>query len=184
VGDEGVDRDSGAEARGVRRVVLCFVLRDVQRQRCVLLGRKKRGFGRGKVVGLGGHLLTGESERAAAVREVAEESSLTVDPGDLLAAGGVLFTFPARPDWDMQTTVFVASRWGGVPMETEEIAPRWYGVDALPFDVMWSDAAAWIPDVLAGHAIDGTVVYGADNQAMVSHDLRRVGPLGRAPNMH
>jgi 8-oxo-dGTP diphosphatase len=179
-GDERRDREAPP---GVRQVVLCFVLRDVDGRRDVLLGRKKRGFGTGKIVGLGGHLLPGETERAAAVREVAEESGLVVEPGDLLAAGGVLFTFPARPDWDMHTTVFVTSAWDGVPVETEEIAPRWYGVARLPFDSMWSDATAWIPDVLAGHAVGGTVVYGNDNEAMASHDLRRIGPLGRAQNM-
>lgn len=169
---------------GVRRVVLCFLVRDVDGRREVLLGRKKRGFGTGKVVGLGGHLLSGETERDAAAREVAEESGLSVDPGDLLAAGGLLFTFPARPEWDMHTTVFVATRWRGVPQETEEIAPQWYGVNRLPLDLMWSDAAAWIPDVLDGHAIGGTVVYGEDNEAMASHDLRRINLLCSAPDRH
>ena len=169
---------------GVRRVVLCFVLRESGGRRQVLLGRKKRGFGTGKVVGLGGHLLPGEAERDAAVREVVEESGLLVDPSELLAAGGLLFTFPARPEWDMHTTVFVAEDWQGVPVETEEIAPRWHDVTTLPFGRMWSDAAAWIPDVLAGHAIGGTVVYADDNEAMASHDLRRTGSIRRAPNMH
>jgi 8-oxo-dGTP diphosphatase len=165
-------------------VVLCFVVRDLDGRREVLLGRKKRGFGRGKVVGLGGHLLPGETEGAAAVREVAEESGILVDPDDLAAAGGLLFSFPARPDWDMHTTVFVTMHWRGVPTESEEIAPRWYDVAALPLDLMWSDAAAWIPDVLAGHAIGGTVIYGDDNEAMASHDLRRTGPVARTANMH
>jgi 8-oxo-dGTP diphosphatase len=163
--------------------VLCFVLREIDGRREVLLGRKKRGFGTGKVVGLGGHLLPGEAERSAAVREVAEESGLVVDPGDLLAAGGVLFRFPARPDWDMHTTVFVTTLRSGVPVETEEIAPRWYPVTALPTDSMWSDAAAWIPDVLGGQAIAGTVVYSNDNEAMARHDLRPTGPIEPAPNM-
>ena len=127
--------DEGANHRappGVRRVVLCFVLRAADGRREVLLGRKKRGFGTGKVVGLGGHLLPGETERDAAAREVAEESGLVVEPGDLLAAGGLLFTFPARPEWDMHTTVFLAPDWHGVPVETEEIAPRRYPVTTLP----------------------------------------------------
>ena len=92
-----VGEGNNGGAAGVRRVVLCFVLRDVDGRQEVLLGRKKRGFGRGKVVGLGGHLLPGETERDAAVREVAEESGVQVDPSDLRAAGGLLFTFPAGP---------------------------------------------------------------------------------------
>jgi 8-oxo-dGTP pyrophosphatase MutT (NUDIX family) len=120
MGDEMIRATAG----GVRRVVLCFVVREVDGRHEVLLGRKKRGFGLGKVVGLGGHLLPGETERVAAAREVAEESGVIVDPSDLAAAGGVLFTFPSRPDWDMHTTVFVATHWGGTPVETEEIAPR------------------------------------------------------------
>ncbi len=184
MGDEVAEEGTSGAAVGVRRVVLCFVVREVDGRRDVLLGRKKRGFGTGKVVGLGGHLLPGENEREAAVREVVEESGLVVDPGDLVAGGGLLFTFPSRPDWDMHTTVFVTTRWDGVPTETEEIAPQWYAVDALPFELMWSDAAAWIPEVLAGHPIGGTVVYAADNQAMASHDLRRAAPVARAPNRH
>jgi 8-oxo-dGTP diphosphatase len=157
---------------GVRRVVLCFVLRHAHEQPEVLLGRKKRGFGTGKVVGLGGHLLPGESERTAAVREVAEESGLSVDPALLRPAGEVLFRFPSRPEWDMHTTVFIVDLAGADPVETEEIAPHWYPVDALPLDVMWSDAGSWIPGVLAGGVIAGTVVYGDDNEAMARHDLR------------
>jgi 8-oxo-dGTP diphosphatase len=150
MGDDVGGEPTSGPAGGVRRVVLCFVVREVDGRRDVLLGRKKRGFGTGKIVGLGGHLLPGENEREAAVREV----------------------------------VFVTTRWDGVPTETEEIAPQWYAVDALPFELMWSDAAAWIPEVLAGYPIAGTVVYAADNQAMASHDLRRGTPVARAPNRH
>ena len=51
-------------------VALCFLLRDGAMGREVLLGRKKRGFGRGKIVGLGGHLEAGETPAEAAAREL------------------------------------------------------------------------------------------------------------------
>ena len=44
----------------------------------VLLGRKKRGFGEGKIVGLGGKVEPGETLAQAAVREVLEESGIVV----------------------------------------------------------------------------------------------------------
>jgi 8-oxo-dGTP diphosphatase len=170
------DHNACSSAPRVRRVVLCFVLRaDAEGGLDVLLGRKKRGFGTGKVVGLGGHLLPSETEVDAAVREVAEESGVLVQPHDLTPAGGIMFRFPARPEWSMHTTVFIARRWVGEPVETDEIAPTWYPVTDLPFELMWSDAAVWIPHVLAGNVIDGTVVYDGDNQAMQSHDVVRIG---------
>ena len=52
-------------------VALCFLLREGPDGREVLLGRKKRGFGHGKVVGLGGHVELGESAAEAARRELA-----------------------------------------------------------------------------------------------------------------
>ena len=58
----------------VSRQTLCYVFRrggDGRRQ--VLLGRKKRGFGAGMIMGLGGKAGPGEPEAACAVREVREK---------------------------------------------------------------------------------------------------------------
>jgi hypothetical protein len=54
---------------------LCYVFRPGEggRQQ-VLLGRKKRGFGAGMIMGLGGKAGPGESEAACAVREAGEEA--------------------------------------------------------------------------------------------------------------
>jgi 8-oxo-dGTP diphosphatase len=48
-------------------------------RREILLGRKKTGFGTGKIVGLGGHVEPGETALEATVREVAEESGSRLD---------------------------------------------------------------------------------------------------------
>jgi 8-oxo-dGTP diphosphatase len=133
----------------------------------VLLGHKKTGFGAGKWVGLGGHVEPGEKPVEAAVREVAEESSLLV-PGDSLQhMASIEFRFPVRPAWDQATDVFVTSVYQGEPVESSEVAPRWFATDALPLDGMWDDARYWLPRVLAGEHVDVLVTF-ADDCATVA----------------
>ena len=49
----------------------------------------------------------------AACREVQEEAGVVVREADLRDAGVVIFDFPARPEWNMTTRLFVAERWDG-----------------------------------------------------------------------
>jgi 8-oxo-dGTP diphosphatase len=62
---------------------LCYVFRPGEGGRQVLLGRKKRGFGAGMIMGPGGKTGPGEADAACAVREVREEAGITVDPDSL-----------------------------------------------------------------------------------------------------
>lgn len=149
-------------------VTLCFLVRSHNGQQQVLLGLKKSGFGTGKVVGIGGHVEVGETAREATCREVAEETSLSVLETDLMAVGTVDFVFPARPDWDMATTIFVCRSFAGDAVESEEIAPRWYPVNALPHDQMWADASHWLPRVLAGERGHWRVVLNDDNESVAA----------------
>ena len=69
------------------RTCLCFVLRGEE----ILLIRKKRGIGAGKINGPGGHLEPGETPLEAAVREVQEELGIT--PINLKQVGELSFQF-------------------------------------------------------------------------------------------
>ncbi|MFP3581593.1 NUDIX domain-containing protein [Arthrobacter sp. SIMBA_036] len=145
-------------------VTLCFLLRDGPDSEHVLLGTKKTGFGRGKVVGVGGHVEAGETASQAACREVMEEVSVVVAPEDLVPAGTVDFVFPARPEWDMATTVFLTRAWQGEPSESDEIAPAWFPVNRLPVERMWADAEHWLPAMISGQRIAVQVRLAADNE--------------------
>lgn len=151
-------------------VSLCFLLRDSPAGPEVMLGLKKTGFGKGKIVGIGGHVEAGESDAEAVVREVLEESGVSVRLEDLRDAGLVRFVFPARPDWDMDTRLFTASSWLGEPAESEEIAPEWFRVDALPVERMWQDADHWLPVVLEGGTINVVVTLDTDNATVASSE--------------
>ena len=147
-------------------VALCFLVRESEAGREVLLGRKMRGLGQGMVVGLGGHVEPGETPAEAAVRELAEEAGVVLDLAVLAPAGTGDFRFPARPAWDMECTMFTAAVWDGEIAESEEIAPSWYPVEDLPLEAMWQDADHWLPLVLGGTVADFYVEMAEDNETV------------------
>ncbi|WP_331377421.1 8-oxo-dGTP diphosphatase [Sinomonas humi] len=154
------------------RVALCFLLRAATDGPEVLLGRKKRGFGLGKIVGLGGHLEPGETAAEAAARELFEEAGVTLVEGAMRPAGTVEFRFPARPEWDMECSMFTCTRWTGKIVETEEIVPAWYPASALPLTDMWQDADHWLPVVLSGVASDFLVIMAEDNETVAKFSVK------------
>lgn len=156
-------------------IALCFLLRaGPTGQEQVLLGRKKTGFGIGKMVGLGGHIEAGESAVEAACREVHEEAAVTVEPDQLQDVGTVDFVFPARPEWNMNTVVFTASSFTGEPAESEEIRPEWFYLDHLPASDMWQDAEHWLPPMLRGKRLAVRVTLNPDNQTVASAYMEKL----------
>lgn len=154
-------------------VTLCFLTRtgpDGARQ--VLLGLKKAGFGTGKIVGIGGHLEPKETPEQAIIREVAEECTVGIRAQDLRLAGSVDFIFPARPAWNMHSTIFLCDRWSGDPLETAEIAPQWFDIAQLPAAQMWQDAEHWLPRFLAGERLEVRITLNDDNETVSTTDAR------------
>lgn len=149
-------------------VTLCFLLRDGAVGTQVLLGTKKTGFGVGKIVGLGGHVEPGESQAEAACREVFEESGIVVLEEDLRVAGQIEFVFPARPEWNMSTSLFTARSWTGEPAESNEIFPEWFQVSSLPLERMWQDAGHWLPLALAEGTVEAVITLNEDNETVAS----------------
>ena len=124
------------------RATLLFVRRGDE----VLLIRKKRGLGAGKINGPGGRIDPGESAAECAVREVREELGITaLDP---IQRGELHFQFV--DGLALFCAVFTATQFEGVPTETDEAVPRWTHVDTIPYDEMWADDRCWLPGLLAG----------------------------------
>ncbi len=144
------------------QVCVVYLLREGATGPQVLLGRKKKGLGTGNYVGLGGKLEPGESVTDAAVREVWEESGIRLTPDVLEARGRLTYLFPHREAWSQESSVFVCSRWSGQPVESDELAPEFFDLDALPLDEMWDDARHWLPGVLTGGTVRETYTFGDD----------------------
>ena len=137
----------------------------VRRDREVLLIRKKRGLGAGKINAPGGRLEPGETPLACAVREVQEE--LCVTPLDPDHRGELRFHF--MDGYTLHAHVFVADRHEGEARETDEAVPRWTPIDAIPYAEMWADDALWLPHLIAGRRFDGRFIF--DGDRMLDHAL-------------
>ena len=142
---------------------LCFVIREGE----ILLIRKKRGLGAGKINGPGGRLEPGETPLACAVRETQEE--LGVTPTGISLAGELRFQF--TDGYALHGHVFRATGCVGTPIETDEAVPLWTSVDAVPFDEMWQDDVLWFPHLFAGRAFAGRFLFDSDTDEMLGHRM-------------
>ena len=133
----------------------------------VLLIRKKRGFGMGKINGPGGKLDPGEAELACAVRETEEE--LHVTAVNAVKRGELWFQFV--DGMAMHVAVFQSAEHTGHATETEEADPLWTPIDAIPFEKMWADDIHWLHRMLTGtESFLGTFLF--DGDTMLTHDVR------------
>ena len=144
------------------RANLCFVVKDGR----VLLIRKKRGLGAGKINGPGGKIEPGETALEAAIRETQEEIGVT----PLAVAERGVLHFQFTDGYSLHCTVFVAQDFEGEPIETIEATPFWFEFAAIPFDEMWEDDRHWLPHVLAGKRFIAWFEF--DGDRMLSRDLR------------
>ena len=151
----------------MKQATLCYVVRGEPASHA-LLGYKKRGFGQGKYVGFGGKIEAGEDAATAAVRELAEESSLEVTVAELQPLGRITFLFPARPDWDHLVHLFLTRTWRGIPTESEEMRPEWFHVSQIPYHLMWEDSRYFLPLALDGREFRATFTYADDLETVQS----------------
>lgn len=144
------------------RATLLFIV-DGKR---VLLIRKKRGFGMGKINGPGGKLDPGETELDCAVRETEEE--LGVRAVGAVKRGELWFQFV--DGLRMHVAVFRATQHIGDAVETEEAIPLWTPIEGIPFDAMWADDRHWLHRMLTGdESFLGRFVF--DDDAMHWHEI-------------
>jgi 8-oxo-dGTP diphosphatase/2-hydroxy-dATP diphosphatase len=64
------------------------------------------------------------------------------------------FQFKGEPEI-LEVHVFSCSNFEGEIKETEEMAPKWFKIEEIPFDQMWPDDKYWLPILLKGKNFRG-----------------------------
>ncbi len=139
----------------MRETTLCILLREDK----VLLAMKKRGFGLGKWNGSGGKF---DPEKdidilSTAIRETKEE--IGVQTRDLEKVALLRFRFPYKEDWNQDVHVFLARKRDGEPSESEEMLPKWFRQQDIPYEEMWDDDKIWLPHILAGKKVEADFIF-------------------------
>ena len=133
-------------------LTLCIIHQHPQ----ILLGMKKCGFGKGRWNGFGGKVKKGESIEEAAKRELFEEAGLTVK--NIQRLGIVDFGWQDKTD-DLEVHIFKASNFSGEPIESNEMSPKWFNINEIPFNSMWQDDKHWLPLFLENKKFRGRFVF-------------------------
>ena len=146
----------------------------------ILLGMKKRGFGVGKWNGFGGKVEKGENILDSAKRELFEESNLEIKSDrDIKKRGVISFRFEDNPKKILEVNYFSidSDKIIGTPKETEEMMPKWFKLNKIPYDKMWLDDADWMPLLLAGKNFKGDYLYLEDGSKILQKKLEIAGDL-------
>ena len=152
-------------------VCVVYLIRSGEVEDEVLLGEKRLGLGRGKMVAPGGKLEPEESAVEAATREVVEEVGIVLAPQDLTLVGDLKYLFPSRPAWSQRSWAFVAQGQWGDPTPSDELHARWIPRSEIPLGRMWADASHWLPAALNGTYVSAIFEFGSDLNTVVRSSL-------------
>lgn len=144
----------------MRQTTLCLLVRENQNNKELLLAMKKRGFGVGKWNGVGGKIDSEKGDRNitdTAIRETEEEIGVKIK--DLEKVAVLSFYFPYKKEWDQDVHVYLIKDWDEEPIESEEMLPKWFKINEIPFDQMWDDDKFWLPKILEGKKLKAKFVF-------------------------
>ncbi len=148
----------------MKTLTLALLFRDDK----ILLAMKKRKFGVGKWNGYGGKLEESEEPIDGILREIKEESNLIIEKDLCKEIGMMDFYFDDKEEWDQRVIIYRIDDFVGEPEETEEMMPKWFLLNEIPYKEMWKGDDKWIPYVIANKKFKGEVHFSESGEKLVS----------------
>ena len=124
----------------------------------IMLATKKRGFGKGKLNGVGGKRQEGETIYETMLRETMEE--IGVKPLNANIVG--IINFKLYVDGEKANEkmhIYLATDYEGELTESDEMKPEWFDINNIPYDRMFADDRIWVPEVLKGNKVQAEVEF-------------------------
>ena len=156
------------------QTTLCLLIKEDQDGKELLLAMKKRGFGKGKWNGVGGKE---DSEKGdiniseAAMRETEEEIGVKIKKMEKVAV--LSFYYPYKKEWNQDVSVFLVKDWQGKPVESEEMIPKWFKINDIPYNEMWDDDKYWLPKILQGKKLKAKFIF-KQGEKIINQDIKLI----------
>lgn len=154
----------------MKQATLCLLIKENK----ILLAMKKRGFGQGRWNGAGGKFDPERGDKNildTTIRETEEEIGVQIKNPEKF--GLFHFRFPHKSEWDQDVHLFVSKEWEGEPQESEEMAPKWFNFENIPYKDMWPDDIHWMPHILQGKKIHAEFSFG-EGDTVLHHNVKIV----------
>jgi len=141
----------------MKLATLCYII-DKKQNSTLMIHRvkKENDYHRGKWNGLGGKFEPGESPEECAIREIKEESGLTVDNVRLKG----LITFPMFDEVDdWYVFLFVADTFTGKLIDSNEGVLKWIPNEELTKINLWEGDKYFIPWLFGDKFFSAKFIY-------------------------
>ena len=141
----------------VKRTTVGFLIHKDQ----ICLGMKKIKYGKGKWNGAGGKVgdkeeFINETYEEGMVREMKEEFG--VDVVKMEKVGEIVYEMEGNNDCTY-SKIFFIFKWSGDPFESEEMDPKWFNLEDIPYENMWDGDKIWLPELLKGRKIKALFTF-------------------------
>lgn len=154
----------------MKMTTLCYIEKD---DRYLMLHRVKKAedINKGKWIGVGGHFEEGESPEECLLREVKEETGLTLTSWQFRG----LITFISGGCESEGMCLFTADGFTGELADCEEGELRWIQKNKVPDLPTWAGDAIFLKYLLEGERRFFTIKLVYDGDRLVEHEARIYG---------
>lgn len=135
------------------KTVLCYIEKDSS-YLMLFRNKKKEDINKGKWIGIGGHLEKNETKEEALLREVKEETGLTLN--SFIYRGEILFV---NNDFKEVMYLYTSSDYSGEIIECDEGELKWISFKDIPSLNLWEGDRIFLPKLINSESLINLELY-------------------------